>query len=79
MFEKFWAIENDLAACHSTSNRNGPIHYNLESIELTIENIKKNRSSYATEEYYIKELKYFERGRILLLNHINSKAEPAGN
>ena len=55
-----WAIKDGLAVYTGIYGKT--VRYNKPSLELAIQNVKSNRSHYATYEAYQRDWFHFERG-----------------
>ena len=58
-----WALKNGLAVYTDIYGKTNP--YNQPSLELAVQNVKNNRSFYATYEAYQRNLFHFECGLAL--------------
>ena len=69
-----WALENGLAVYRDIHGKT--VRYDQPSLELAIENVKNNRSSYATYEAYQRHWFHFERGLALFKGATGHPAPP---
>ena len=62
----FWTLDGHIARY---KNNSGTMEhsYTLEAIERVIDNVKKNKANYPTEQAYKDQLEHLEHGRGLLI------------
>lgn len=69
----YWVMDGDLAVLREKGKYPYPdVIYNRESLLYTIENVKKNRASYVTEDAYYSDLSKYLQG-LGMLDSVNLK------
>ena len=66
-FSYQWRIEDGLAVLYQHGQT--PLKYQLSSLQNTLQNVKSDRNSYATQTEWERQVQMFENGLALLGNH----------
>lgn len=75
-FSYQWRIEDGLAVLYQHGQT--PWKYQLSSLQNTLQNVKSNRNSYATQDAWERQVCMFEAGIALMENHKLTAVEKGG-
>jgi len=75
-FSYQWRIEDGLAVLYQHGQT--PRKYQLSSLQNTLQNVKSDRNSYATQSAWERQVRMFEAGIALMENHKLTAVEKGG-
>ena len=75
-FSYQWRIEDGLAVLYRHGQT--PWKYQLSSLQNTLQNVKSDRNSYATQSAWERQVRMFEAGIALMENHKLTAVEKGG-